>query len=194
MLAWLPTSTGHFVGRVLSTLAIDISPAAPAADDATPIALLLSCIIRARHGYRGATQWNGSAMNITVELPDEIGQWATESGINLSQMLRAELEAERTRRDTVASTLADSAQHKIHVAEEGLDYVLHGALIAQDYDHEVEAYLGDDERIYVYDAGRQRLHEVDSPQDLGDWLADGLYIDAMRALGQKPVLHIGQAR
>jgi hypothetical protein len=133
-------------------------------------------------------------MNLTIELPDEIGQWATQSGINLSQLLRAELEAERTRRDTVASTLADSAQHKIHVAEEGLDYVLHGALIAQDYDHEVEAYLGDDERIYVYDAGRQRLHEVDSPHDLGDWLADGLYIDAMRALGHKPVLHIGQAK
>jgi hypothetical protein len=49
-------------------------------------------------------------------------------------------------------------------------------------------------RIYVYDASRQRLHEVDSPQDLGDWLADGLYVDAMRALGQKPVLHLGQAR
>jgi hypothetical protein len=32
---------------------------------------------------------------------------------------------------------------------------------------EVEAYLGEDERVYVYDAGAQRLHEVDSPQDLG---------------------------
>ena len=136
----------------------------------------------------------GIAMDITVDLPDEIGQWAKESGINLSQTLRAELEAERSRRDTVAGTLADSAEHKVHVAETGLDYVLHGALIAQDYDHEVEAYLGEDERIYVYDAGRQRLHEVDSPQDLGAWLADGLYVDAMRALGQKPILHLGQAR
>jgi hypothetical protein len=59
---------------------------------------------------------------------------------------------------------------------------------------EVEAYLGEDERVYVYDAGAQRLHEVDSPQDLGDWLADSLYIDAMRALGHQPILHIGQAR
>jgi hypothetical protein len=40
----------------------------------------------------------------------------------------------------------------------------------------------------------QRLHEVDSPQNLGDWLADSLYIDAMRALGHQPILHIGQAR
>jgi hypothetical protein len=136
----------------------------------------------------------GIAMDITVELPDEIGQWATESGVNLSQTLRAALEAERSRRDTVAGTLTASAEHKIHVAETGLDYVLHGTLIAQDYDHEVEAYLGQDERIYVYDAGRQRLHEVDTPQDLGDWLADGLYIDAMRALGHKPILHIGQTR
>jgi hypothetical protein len=32
------------------------------------------------------------------------------------------------------------------------------------------------------------------PQDLGDWLADGLFIDAMRALGHKPILHIGQTR
>jgi hypothetical protein len=72
------------------------------------------------------------------------------------------------------------------------DYVLHGALTAQDYDHEVEAYLGEDERIYVYRAGRQRLHEVDSPQDLGEWLADGLYVDAMRGFGQRPMLHIGK--
>jgi hypothetical protein len=133
-------------------------------------------------------------MDITVDLPDEIGHWAKESGINLSQTLRSELEAERARRDTVAGTLTDSTEHKIRVAETGLDYVLHGTLIAQDYDHEVEAYLANDQRIYVYDAGRQRLHEVDSPQDLGDWLADGLYVDAMRALGQKPILHIGQAK
>jgi post-segregation antitoxin (ccd killing protein) len=136
----------------------------------------------------------GIAMDITVDLPDEIRQWAKESGINLSQTLRAALEAERSRRDTVAGTLTDSAEHQIHVAETGLDYVLHGTLIAQDYDHEVEAYLGQDKRIYVYDAGRQRLHEVDTPQDLGDWLADGLYIDAMRALGHKPTLHIGQTK
>jgi hypothetical protein len=133
-------------------------------------------------------------MNITVDLPDEIGQWAKESGVNVSQRLRAELEAERSRVESVAGTVAVSAEHHIHVAEAGLDYVLHGALIAQDYDHAVEAYLGDDERIYVYDAGARRLHEVDSPQDLSDWLADGVYVDAMRALGQKPILHIGQAR
>jgi len=133
-------------------------------------------------------------MDITVDLPDEIGHWAKESGINLSHTLRAALEAERSRRDTVAGTLTDRKEHKIRVAETGLDYVLHGTLIAQDYDHEVEAYLGNDERIYVYDAGRQRLHEVDSPEDLRDWLADGLYIDAMRALGQKPTLHIGEAK
>src|SRR6266567_1964144 len=89
---------------------------------------------------------------------------------------------------------ADPVLQRVHVAETGLVYVLHGALIAQDYDHEVEAYLGEDEGIYGYDAGRQRLHEVDSPQDLGNWLADGLYVDAMRALGHKPILHIGQAR
>ena len=133
-------------------------------------------------------------MDITIDLPDEIGRWATQSDIDLSQTLRAALEAERARRDGMAGTHGDSAQHTIHVAETGLDYVLHGALIAQDYDHDVEAYLGDDERIYVYDASKQRLHEVDSPADLGNWLADGLYVDAMRALGQKPILHIGRAK
>ena len=131
-------------------------------------------------------------MDVTVDLPDEIGHWAQESGINLSQTLCAALEAERSRRDTVAGTLTDRKEYKIRVSETGLDYVLHGTLIAQDYEHEVEAYLGNDERIYVHDARRQRLHEVDSPEDLGDWLADGLYIDAMRALGQNPTLHIGR--
>jgi hypothetical protein len=76
-------------------------------------------------------------------------------------------QAERSRRDTVARTLTDSKEHKICVAEAGLDYVLRGRLIAQVYEHEVE-----------------------SPEDLGDWLRDGLYIDAMHALGRNPTLHI----
>jgi post-segregation antitoxin (ccd killing protein) len=41
-------------------------------------------------------------MDITVYLPDEIGQWAKDAGLNLSQMLRAEVEAARQRR-TAAS-------------------------------------------------------------------------------------------
>ena len=132
-------------------------------------------------------------MDITVYLPDEIGQWAKEAGINLSQTLRAALEAERSRRDTVAPILTDSAEHKIYVAERGVEYVLHGALIAQDYDHDVEAYLGEDRRIYVYDVKRERLREISNPDELRDWSSDGLYVDAMRALGRIPVLHIGQA-
>ena len=132
-------------------------------------------------------------MDITVYLPDEIGQWAKEAGINLSQTLRAALEAERSRRDTVAPILTDSGEHKIYVAERGVEYVLHGALIAQDYDHDVEAYLGEDQRIYVYDVKRERLREISNPDELRDWSSDGLYVDAMRALGRIPVLHIGQA-
>ncbi len=47
---------------------------------------------------------------------------------------------------------------------------------------------------FACDRPGQRLHEVDSTEDLGDWLADGLYVDAVRTLGEKPILHIGQAR
>ena len=48
-----------------------------------------------------------------VVIPDEIGQWAKESGINLSQTLRAELGAERVRRDAVATALNDGGERKI---------------------------------------------------------------------------------
>jgi hypothetical protein len=37
-------------------------------------------------------------MDITVYLPDELGQWAKDSELNLSQLLRAGVEAARQRR------------------------------------------------------------------------------------------------
>jgi hypothetical protein len=57
----------------------------------------------------------------------------------------------------------------------------------------VQAYLGEDGRIYAYDADSMSLTKHDPSQegpDVGDWLgamlADQQYIEAMAALGGKP--------
>jgi|ERR1700691_3840611 hypothetical protein len=39
--------------------------------------------------------WRSLRLNVTIYLPDELGAWAKEQGINLSAMLRAEIEAGR---------------------------------------------------------------------------------------------------
>jgi hypothetical protein len=37
-------------------------------------------------------------MDITVYLPDDLGHWAKDEGLNLSQLLRAQVEAEKQHR------------------------------------------------------------------------------------------------
>ena len=52
----------------------------------------------ARYGYPHMDlnyAWRSLRLNVTIYLPDELGAWAKEQGINLSAMLRAEIEAGR---------------------------------------------------------------------------------------------------
>src|SRR6266581_3784652 len=54
-------------------------------------------------------------MDITIYLPDELGQWAKDAGLNLSQTLRSEVEAERHRRTAVDQTLESAGVVHLHV-------------------------------------------------------------------------------
>jgi hypothetical protein len=137
-------------------------------------------------------------MDITVYLPDELGQWAKETGLNLSATLRGGVEAERRRRSAMAATLEDSEAHELPVTDQdGRSYTvrLHGAIIADPGDGTdgLLVFLGKDERVYVFDGRRdQALHEDVDPDELRDWLdQDALYLDAMAALGREAVIDIG---
>ena len=138
-------------------------------------------------------------MGITVYLPDETGKWAKEHDLPLSRMLRDAVDAEREQRKAVAATLEDAETHELPVTDrDGRSYTarLHGALIADAGDGTggVLVFLGQDERVYVFDGRRDpELHEDVDPDDLRDWLDDSLYIDAMAALGCEAVIDIGMA-
>jgi hypothetical protein len=138
-------------------------------------------------------------MDITIYLPDELGQWAKDAGLNLSQTLRSEVEAERHRRTAVDQTLESAGV--VHLRVEGRDGRTYTARLHATALHEetgdVQAYLGEDGRVYVYDERDNTLHTHDTSMDLGDWLAaylrDDAYIQAMNALGEDAVIDIGQA-
>jgi hypothetical protein len=134
-------------------------------------------------------------VNITIYLPDELGEWAKQNELGLSRMLRAAVEAEKERQATVAATLSGVDAHNLTVEDgEGRTFTarLHGALIAEDHSGiDVYVYLGKDQKVYVYDERRSRLeHDVET-EALRDWLNDGPYAEAMHALGEEVVIDIG---
>lgn len=132
-------------------------------------------------------------MNITVYLPDEIGAWAKARDLPLSRMLREAVEAERKQRDAASAVLGGSGVHELPITDDdGRQFTirLHGAVIAGG--GELRAFLGRDEQIFVYDSrGGGTLHYLDSPAELGDVLDIDGYIDAMHALGHRPVIDVG---
>ena len=135
-------------------------------------------------------------MDITIYLPDELGTWAKSQKLNLSQMLRGEVEVERQRRQAVAQTLEHAETFELDVEDSnGRAYTvrLHGAQLSQQDPTGVTAYLGEDERIYVYNERNRQLAEGVAAADLRGWLEDEEYIDAMDALGETAIIDVGQA-
>jgi len=141
-------------------------------------------------------------MDITVYLPDETGKWAKEHDLPLSRMLRDAVDAERRRREALARTKAEATTFELAAREPdgsgGFDKFtarLHGTLIGRQsrgVHGSVDVYQGEDGKLYVHDHDSQLYRDVD-PQDLSDHLDEGTYLQAMRVLGEEPVIDIGMA-
>jgi len=141
-------------------------------------------------------------MDITVYLPDELGKWAKEHDLNLSRMLRDAVEAEKRRREATATLAAGAATHKLDVREpdgygggDDITVRFHGTLIAtQDISGygSTEVYRGDDGKVYVHDFEGQLHRDIESDA-LREIVDEPTYIEAMRALGEKVVIDVGQA-
>jgi post-segregation antitoxin (ccd killing protein) len=136
-------------------------------------------------------------MDITVYLPDDLGQWAKDAEINLSQTLRGQIEAERDRREAIAKGLAkaDVVRLLVWQQEQGRRYTarLHGVPLHVIEGEAVHAYLGEDKKIYVYDRRDCSLVEDVDPGTLDEWLGPDAYIEAMTALGEEAEIDLGQA-
>jgi hypothetical protein len=130
-------------------------------------------------------------MNITVYLPDEIGEQAKAADINLSRLLRDAVTAELHRREVLRTMLKESQVHEVAVEDrDGNSFTgrITGRVIAED--EPITVFLTDDERVLVYDEKRLAYWEADDPQeDLRD-LSDAEYAAAMQALGLDAIIDL----
>jgi hypothetical protein len=132
-------------------------------------------------------------MDITVYLPDEIGERAKAAGLNLSRLLRDAAQTELERRAVIATTLGQATEHLLDLEDEGgTPYTgrITGTVIARDDSGTV--YLTTDERVILYDFDKLEHWEIDFdfPEvSVEDQLGD-LYVEVMRALGKNPVIDL----
>ena len=133
-------------------------------------------------------------MDVTVYLQDELG--ARAKGLprgTLSRLLRDALTDELERRDAMAKTLTEVETYELELEDgDGHRYKgrVTGKQIAGWEDDRWEVFLTVDERVILYDARELRYDELNDPAaDLSD-LPNAVYIEAMQALGEKPVIDL----
>jgi post-segregation antitoxin (ccd killing protein) len=165
------------------------------------------------HGWQNNYPWSGivtrvlsdstrvleARVDITIYLPDELGSWAKDNDINLSRMLRDEVEAERERRRAAAELLDAATVYELPVERDGRTYAvrLHGRQLGKSSRWRGEIYFGEDKQLYLYDGERKRLDAIKDPPfaELRRVLDnDDDYIDAMTALGEKAVIDVGRGK
>lgn len=131
-------------------------------------------------------------MNVTVYLPSELGEWAKQTELPLSRMLREAVEVERKRHEALAATLGNADIFEADVANDGPGFTvrIHGALIASS--GTVRAFVGHDQHVFAHDsADGGTMHYLDDPSELADLLDFDAYVAAMYALGLRPVVDVG---
>jgi hypothetical protein len=132
-------------------------------------------------------------MDIKTYLPDALGERAKERGLNLSRLLRDAVTKELETMDTMEKTLTGLREIEIEVQSRDGDYIgrFVGREIAYSDREEVAVFLTEDQRVILYHSGNRDYRVLENPvQDLRDQLTPELYADAMRALGERPVIDI----
>lgn len=133
-------------------------------------------------------------MNITIYLPDDLGQQAKAAELPLSQMLRAAVIDELRRREAMEQML-EGEQVKAYQVDlysaDGEQYVgrITGACLCDSIDCQV--YLAEDERVLLYDSDKAEVCELTDPvEELRDWLSEEDYISVLYAIGEVAVVDI----
>jgi hypothetical protein len=132
-------------------------------------------------------------VDITVYLPDEIGEHAKQRKLNLSRLLRNAVITELERMDTVETTLQTSQEYQLDLEDEdGRAYTgrIVGKEIAWDEREETSVYLTSDERVIAYDGRRLRYWELGDPAEDLRQLGPIVYTQACNALGIRAVIDL----
>jgi len=135
-------------------------------------------------------------MNITVYIQDELGAKAKEAGLPMSALFQKAVTGELERRRAVEVTESKANTYEVDmVDEEGRRYTgrIIGTRMAEGHRGE-QVYLGEDERVLVYDPnteGQWQCYEVeDAEEDLRQILDHEEYLATLSALGIKPTIDL----
>lgn len=139
-------------------------------------------------------------MKVNLYLPDDLGRQAKEAQLPLSRLLQEAVRDELERRAAISKTLIQAKTFEFSVEDSaGRSYTgrITGTLLAVGHD-ESQLYLTEDERIIAYEWNRSRYWELGNEpslsldEEIRDFFVndDDAYIDAMQALGKKPVVDL----
>jgi hypothetical protein len=132
--------------------------------------------------------------DVTIRIDRELRARARDLDINLSRLCEDALGDEIQRRETLAATLSGGMEQvRLDLQDEdGRDYVgkFTGKLLGEG--HEVQIYLGDDERVIAYDQEKASWYELTDRDSLEDWLPHDpdVLFEVLYALGETPTREI----
>jgi hypothetical protein len=130
-------------------------------------------------------------VDITVYLPDELGQWAKGAGLNLSRLLRDEVKAERKSAETRAKISAGGFERvEVYVLQEDRHFAFQGRQLRKyrDVHGYTTAWLTPKGAIAIYNDAEERLSVYrDYKQLTESGEPGGLIASVAHALGEKYV-------
>jgi hypothetical protein len=141
-------------------------------------------------------------VDITIYLPDDIGERAKQEELKLSRMLRDAVTAEFERRDAMTDALRDAETYEFTLVDndtgQGLEYTgrITGKRIAGSQPEIVGIYLTTDRRVLAVYPDQGVYERLDEPgKDLIQMLLkSGIdqdeLLEASQALGLKPVIDL----
>jgi post-segregation antitoxin (ccd killing protein) len=139
-------------------------------------------------------------MDVTVYLPDEIGQWAKDAELNLSGLLREAVLRVRRGMEAAEETASHAKVVELSVADDDGFYTarLHGTKMAQGSlrpreKPRFEIYITESGEVVSYHPRTKKLYRAMKGEELRGILDDKTYIAVMRAAGQEPIIDIGKA-
>ena len=128
-------------------------------------------------------------MDVTVYLPDELGQRAKAARFKLSRMLRAAIQEELETMATKQRTLESAEEIVLDLVDEE-ERPYKGRFVGTEIAEDV--YLADDDRVLFHDRDKLRYYVVDDPgEELRNLChSDTDYFEAMNALGLEATIDI----
>lgn len=130
-------------------------------------------------------------MDITVYLPDELGERAKKEDLPFSQLLRSAVQRELARRNAAEDMERDMERRELEVEDRTgpVTYRVTAATVARSGDTEV--LLHRTGTVYLYNPSKLTLRELDNPvEELREVLDERDYREVCEALGIRPVLEL----